>query len=114
MFSVSVTSFFFLHRTSTSQEQAKTRACGSILTPTSGDSPITFTQDSFHPSLCWEQAMPWQHPSCAGRIAEQDSLRRVGNLSWLIIALVSRLFSSAFFFCNLNSELTQLRCLGIK
>lgn len=32
----------------------------------------------------------------------------------LIIALVSRLFSSAFFFCNLNSKLTQLRCLGIK
>lgn len=37
-----------------------------------------------------------------------------GGEPQLIIALVSRLFSSAFFFCNLNSKLTQLRCLGIK
>jgi len=58
--------------------------------------------------------MPRQHPSCAGQIVEQDSLRGVGNLSRSIIALVSRLFSSAFFFCNFNSQLTQLRCLGIK
>lgn len=39
VFSVSVTSFSFFHRSVTRQEQAKTRTGGSILTPTSGDSP---------------------------------------------------------------------------
>lgn len=113
---LTVTSFFFLRRSNTHQEQAKTRAGGSILTPVSGDPPITFTQDSLpgDKAIAWEQAMPRQHPSCAGQIVEQDSLCRAGILSPSIIALVSRLFSSAFFFCNLNSQLTQLRCLGIK
>lgn len=37
-----------------------------------------------------------------------------GGEPQLIIALVSRLFSSAFFFCNSNPEVTQLRCRRIK
>ena len=113
-FSVSVTSFFSFHRSLTHQEQAKTRTGGSILTPTSGDSPHTpFTQDSL-PSrrvlgtsnalaasqLCWAD--------CGAGFPVQ------GGEPQLIIALVSRLFSSVFVFCNLNSKLIQLRCLGIK
>lgn len=74
---------------------------------------ITFTQDS----LTSQRVLGTSNASAASQLCWADrgaGFPVQGGEPQLIIALVSRLFSSAFFFCNLNSELTQLRCLGIK
>lgn len=74
---------------------------------------ITFTQDSL-PS---QRVLGTGNASAASQLCWADrgaGFPARGGEPQLIIALVSRLFSSAFFFCNLNSKLTQLRCLGIK